>query len=429
MKKITTTMAVALMATMSVSAINTDSKPMLAGEVSFQPASLESFATVAQPVKAPMKIASVSELYGTFIMNGIGCLQNNGGQPVSTSLIFSEGTTDTQVSWAWGDWAEFALNAVVDLNASTIKFTRQTMGFSDRANTTLKFVIYKIEPDGDDHVKYTPVNDAEGVIGADKSITFPEDICLGIGNEDESGYNYLTRANVLSWPDYFTFNESEWELAGTAKYDDPWMKGALKPEFQPAAYDVPVYKNVDNAALYCFKNPYGEGTPYAGADLEGFNMTPNDAGYVVIDCSNPDIIFVRQYTYCGFTLDNGDGTTTPTYPFNLESDYKNQGWEDADIIDEFDYQELSVSCMEGNVLNLYNCFFGINVNPIGYYGWGGEASEGTITLDLGGVNDVEIDNSNAPVRYFNLQGVEVANPEQGQIVIKRQGTNSTKVIM
>lgn len=45
-----------------------------------------------------------------------------------------------------------------------------------------------------------------------------------------------------------------------------------------------------------------------------------------------------------------------------------------------------------------------------------------------GVESVEFD-SNAPVKYFNLQGVEVANPEAGQIVIKKQGSKAVKVVV
>ena len=44
-----------------------------------------------------------------------------------------------------------------------------------------------------------------------------------------------------------------------------------------------------------------------------------------------------------------------------------------------------------------------------------------------GVENVEIDN-NAPVEYYNLQGVKVANPENG-IFIKVQGSIATKVVM
>ncbi len=36
---------------------------------------------------------------------------------------------------------------------------------------------------------------------------------------------------------------------------------------------------------------------------------------------------------------------------------------------------------------------------------------------------------NAPVEYYNLQGIRVANPEAGQLLIRRQGTNVTKEIV
>lgn len=47
-------------------------------------------------------------------------------------------------------------------------------------------------------------------------------------------------------------------------------------------------------------------------------------------------------------------------------------------------------------------------------------------LDPSGIADVELDN-NAPVEYFNLQGVRVANPENG-LYIMRQGDKVVKVI-
>lgn len=44
------------------------------------------------------------------------------------------------------------------------------------------------------------------------------------------------------------------------------------------------------------------------------------------------------------------------------------------------------------------------------------------------VADAEFD-ANAPVEYFNLQGMRVANPEAGQLLIKRQGNKATKVVI
>ena len=56
----------------------------------------------------------------------------------------------------------------------------------------------------------------------------------------------------------------------------------------------------------------------------------------------------------------------------------------------------------------------------------------TITLDIvpthTAIENVTVDDENAPVEYFNLQGVRVANPENG-LYIRRQGSKATKVII
>lgn len=45
-----------------------------------------------------------------------------------------------------------------------------------------------------------------------------------------------------------------------------------------------------------------------------------------------------------------------------------------------------------------------------------------------GVEDIITDNAAAEKRYFNLQGVEIANPEKGEIVIVKEGNKVSKVI-
>ncbi|MEE0980007.1 MAG: hypothetical protein UH625_11460, partial [Muribaculaceae bacterium] len=54
----------------------------------------------------------------------------------------------------------------------------------------------------------------------------------------------------------------------------------------------------------------------------------------------------------------------------------------------------------------------------------------TITCDkkLSGVEDVIDSDNNAPVEFFNLQGVRVENPENG-LYIRRQGNKVSKVII
>lgn len=45
-----------------------------------------------------------------------------------------------------------------------------------------------------------------------------------------------------------------------------------------------------------------------------------------------------------------------------------------------------------------------------------------------GVKGIVADDVNAPVKYYNLQGMEVANPEAGQLVIMKKGSKASKFI-
>ena len=50
-------------------------------------------------------------------------------------------------------------------------------------------------------------------------------------------------------------------------------------------------------------------------------------------------------------------------------------------------------------------------------------------FDPTGIHDVQLDkNTNAPVEYYNLQGIRVSEPTKGGIYIRRQGNVSTKIM-
>ena len=59
--------------------------------------------------------------------------------------------------------------------------------------------------------------------------------------------------------------------------------------------------------------------------------------------------------------------------------------------------------------------------------WEGIPISCTFTTNVSGVENVEISENVAPVEYYNLQGVKVANPENG-VFIKVQGSKATKVV-
>lgn len=49
-------------------------------------------------------------------------------------------------------------------------------------------------------------------------------------------------------------------------------------------------------------------------------------------------------------------------------------------------------------------------------------------FDDSAVNEISADDANAPVEYFNLQGMKVTNPESG-IFVRRQGSKTSKVVI
>lgn len=53
----------------------------------------------------------------------------------------------------------------------------------------------------------------------------------------------------------------------------------------------------------------------------------------------------------------------------------------------------------------------------------------TDTPDSAGISDVTVDDDNAPVEYFTLQGMRLSQPEAGQIVIRRQGSKVSKILV
>lgn len=71
---------------------------------------------------------------------------------------------------------------------------------------------------------------------------------------------------------------------------------------------------------------------------------------------------------------------------------------------------------EAVMLSQFRCRNGIATYRVAEEGYQG-AGVGSIVADQ---------DSNAPVEYFNLQGVRVANPQAGQLVIRRQGDKASK---
>ena len=152
----------------------------------------------------------------------------------------------------------------------------------------------------------------------------------------------------------------------------------------------------------------------------------------------------------------GEGQTSPsmeidaTDPSNLMITYTNTGINGGEAVGNYEvlsmsywYFEDSLDCPEeykifvteegeNTVITFPYHSMVLHASISGDYYYA-SLDESTITFptisdEQSGIEDVIV-NNDAKVEYFNLQGMRVENPAQGQILIKRQGTTVNKVII
>ena len=224
----------------------------------------------------------------------------------------------------------------------------------------------------------------------------------------------------------FEYNEAEWTHVGTAAFVEPWFQ--VWYEGDVPEYEVELYRSNAANTQFMLMHPFGEGTPWEEI-TEG-----TEPGYVLFSIGDPNCVLVQPLVY-SLTLPlnvTGEVMEYETYCYNDEGyQYFINGASIDEIRLNYTMNRMPISNFDGktNTVNLYNGKFSIKqmlLTPLFYesdfYGY--------IILpdDYDAVKGIVDENVNAPVEYFNLQGVKVQNPEKGQVVIKRQGNNAVKMI-
>lgn len=260
-------------------------------------------------------------------------------------------------------------------------------------------------------------------------------------------YVYFTPIDiVINDVPTFEFNDSEWVSIGDATFTDGWLN-CFASSSTPA-YKVPAYRNATNNNLYLLKNPYGVTSPYAG-----WNANVNQEGYMVFDTTYRDCVLMRPNTNGGFSW--GDDVFAYNWGYgncvfysSASATHYIQGIDVEKIIKDANKwgDELGTVTDDGLItipdpcVQILDDF--INENGSLWIDWAKTAQTGyqeyfyyenrpaQIQLpSFESVDGVTVDNSNAPKRYFNLQGVEIANPAAGELVIIKQGNSAKKVIL
>ncbi len=280
-----------------------------------------------------------------------------------------------------------------------------------------------------------------------KGFTFDSDDLIAMGDpysEDGAwfGVDELSIAPDPTKDPNYDPNEG-WTSLGEADFTDGWLLPMFNIDQTQNVYKVELQQNNDNKDLYRLVDPYHGNFPQ-----KEYNEC-NKVGYIQFNVSDPDhVIFdpveagfansaigITKF-YCLNTLTYYIGSFAAMgYPFSAEEVVQMLGDEVAYTTFKDGVVSLT-SYIDPEEGEIYDACFGTQINIYGGYGWTPEdetteapSMEARIVFPgNAAIANVAADNISAPVEYFNLQGIRVAAPEAGQLLIRRQGTESKKIV-
>lgn len=403
--------------------------------------------------QGPQKISSVEDLYGVKTFHGYGMLSSDSKSGLyDTAVNFEKGTSNTRIVISGFPWGNHETMMTVNLTEKTATISNnQVVGTNGTGGEDVHIHVYNLVPDPADEtkLKLEELDYITGTIADDGTITFPETNAIGATGEDASlGWFYLWRTCSFTAFQNHDPKEADYELVGTGKYTDCYFRYLMNDPTSFPDAEVEIYQNKEDGSKIAVKNPYD--TEYmkeaellsdretAGKGWLLFNIVEDDIDGTLYACMEP---MVNSGVDGGWKYDDNNQRTDEYadeefYLFNEEgAAYYSGGFDQlARLIDECSNVGEDMSVFEDNKITIVHQYFGIETAPDGYYWWSAESAvrtPGFVVLPEGfnyaGISNAAVD-TNAPVRYYNLQGVQIAAPVKGQLVIKTQGNKSMKFI-
>jgi hypothetical protein len=222
-------------------------------------------------------------------------------------------------------------------------------------------------------------------------------------------------------------NADQWTSIGNGQYTD--VIGAVAGLVSEAqTYDVEVQQNIGTPTIYRLVNAYqSENAPanytkYNEADHSDHNH------YIVLDVTDPEAVDI-ELTALGVNWGGGEFEFCGKAYFYMNmssSAITADAAKEAGYFGTYTADTRTINFGPGNLF--------YHVDGTGSYWYAPSTTTYTETNfkvvlpDPAGVEAIAIDNSNAPVEYFNLQGVRVENPSAG-LFIRRQGNVVTKTVV
>ena len=372
-------------------------------------------------------IEGVEAIAGEYEYSFTGLLSNISGAQTSAITITVTNPATGEVSIT--GWPQnFAVKGTFSPSAGTLTIPNKQYLGKDQFGDDNYFYLKDVSNEGSVLDGASSVGASVGTVNG-VNIIFPElDIwAIGDFNNESAGYWWMSYRNAFNGVDpNFDPNEG-WEDFCTAVFEDGWVLTAYNIQGVPVLpadmpWTVNVQKSLTEEGTYRLDNPYKAAECPIPAEVV------KDNGYIVFSLSEPEFVIVFPQIFSGAMTGSNKICCT-----NYAGHYLSLGYSKETIINagltSSTYDE------ETHVINIPECGFNFPGAADKYYTWSDADNQSladnmntTITLSRGtsAIANVEADDTNAPVVYYNLQGVRVENPANG-VFIRVQGSQVTKV--
>ena len=324
--------------------------------------------------------------------------------------------------------------AKADLEAGTLTFVNckiaENLKLDETTNVDVYVLPFYIDDDPNLSIEdMFVISDESTITITDNSVTMPENqgwgVYLTLAGADISAQGTQIMAYALyAYNEFKPYNDTDyWTPVGDAEFRDGLTYSLYRPqgdsgsEANVPVNNVAVYRNVQDPNYIRIMNPFGE---YMKQFYKNGEFTSNP---LYLDLNDPtNVVWENQFT----GIVDSDGQI---YFMGAQYGVEFFGLTEAETVEwgikKITYADNVISFPTGSVLLAM---------PQGNNQWGVGNNLPRFNTYIAlpedwnsAVSNITVEDNDAPVEYYNLQGVRVANPENG-LYIQRQGKTAKKVM-
>ncbi len=220
------------------------------------------------------------------------------------------------------------------------------------------------------------------------------------------------------WVTYYFVDQSneDWENVGTATWKDAVLSSFYNVNTESLTCEM--QRNTLRPGYYRLVNPFKNATY---AQDRYFHTDHNH--YIYISADDLDLIYIEEGPI-GLNFGQGLIRYSSSAAYYIQAGIDAEECKGLGLGATYEDGKLTF----GDEVMLFSALEYENGDWLMVNDMGTELTlpEG---VDLAGVQDVIADeNDNAKTELYNLQGIKVTNPQEGQLYIKRQGNKASKIV-